>query len=287
MFKLRYAKKESLMSNKIGIWALALIFCGLIAGDARAGHDWNNYHWANKNTAILLKVVNSTTRDWPLTQTLDKWSASLGYTQVFTFGIDRDDTSRKARKRCSAVSGQMRVCNAAYGYNGWLGLASIYLDAEGHITRGTAKVNDSYSSYWAINGEKNHVMCQEIGHVFGLGHTSENGSVQGTCMDYSSDPSSQWPNAHDFEMLAGIYVHFDDAYNSYDDTPIGGGGGSDPKPCRGKKCSNFGAQDVPPMGVRVHKGRNHEIWVARGPGKSGWIHHVRLVPEKYRQKGIK
>ena len=33
-------------------------------------------------------------------------------------------------------------------------------------------------------------MCQEIGHVFGLGHTSGDDSSQSTCMDYSRDSSS-------------------------------------------------------------------------------------------------
>ncbi len=30
-------------------------------------------------------------------------------------------------------------------------------------------------------------MCREIGHTFGLGHTSEDGSSQNTCMDYFSN----------------------------------------------------------------------------------------------------
>ena len=54
-------------------------------------------------------------------------------------------------------------------------------------------MNDFYQSYWAIPGEKNHVICQEIGHVLGLGHTSEDGTSQGTYMDYSTDINSQWP----------------------------------------------------------------------------------------------
>jgi hypothetical protein len=47
-------------------------------------------------------------------------------------------------------------------------------------------------------------MCQEVGHLFGLGHTSEGGSSQGTCMDYSNSPDSQWPNAQDYDMLACV-----------------------------------------------------------------------------------
>ncbi len=67
------------------------------------------------------------------------------------------------------------------------------------------------------------MLCQEIGHTFGLGHTSEDGTSQANCMDYSrsSDAdvtadlattaagSSVTPNAHDFEQLTGIYTHTD------------------------------------------------------------------------------
>ncbi|MFX6540611.1 hypothetical protein ABTG54_21480, partial [Acinetobacter baumannii] len=58
--------------------------------------------------------------------------------------VTASDDSRRTRKQCRAVSGMIRVCNAEYGFNGWLGLASINLDSRGHITQGTAKVNDSY-----------------------------------------------------------------------------------------------------------------------------------------------
>jgi hypothetical protein len=190
----------------------------------------------------------------------------------------------KIRKRCPTVAGQMRVCNAAYGQNGWLGLAAINLDSKGHIVQGVAKMNDSYGWYFAqVPGETNHVMCQEIGHVYGLGHTSEDGSSQGTCMDYSSSLSSQWPNAHDYAQLDLIYGHTD-AYDSYD-TGSGGGGGSCTAP-PGKGCNRHDAPaGVPPGAVRVHyePGRGgrlgHADYVL--PARKGglWIFHLTLVPE--------
>ena len=101
-------------------------------------------------------------------------------------------------------------------------------------------------------------------------------------MDYSSDPSSISPNAHDYKMLGDIYAHLD-SYNSYDDS-LEAEPTSDSKPCnpnsKSPKCSGSTGPEIPPMGVRVHKGRYHEIWVARGRADSLWIHHVRLAPEE-------
>ena len=248
---------------------------------AWADHSWNNYHWARTTNHFTLPVVDSMTSDWDaqLSESLTRWS----FSSVLAANVTSADDSTKTRKQCRMVQGQLRVCNAAYGYNGWLGLATIGLDPNGHIDRGTAKMNDSYSWYWTVE-EKNHVMCQEIGHVFGLGHTSEDGSSQQSCMDYSTDPLSQWPNQHDYDQLAAIYGHTD-SYNSYDDgSGSGGDGGGDGGACNappGKGCNKNGV-DVPPMGVRVVRGPHHEIWVApRGDGGL-WIHHIRLAPQGLR-----
>jgi hypothetical protein len=92
-----------------------------------------------------------------------------------------------------------------------VGLASINIAGGTHITAGTTKLNDTYFTVPQYNtpDERAHVMCQEIGHDFGLGHTSEDGSSQQTCMDYSTDPNSTSPNAHDYAQLESIYAHVD------------------------------------------------------------------------------
>jgi hypothetical protein len=120
-------------------------------------------------------------------------------------------------KNCRATAGRVEVCSARYGNTGWLGVAQIWISGS-HITQGIVKNNDYYfgSSTYAYNNtaEMQHVICQEIGHTFGLGHTSEDGSSQNTCMDYyhntsDNDTTSTHPNQHDYEQLATIYSHVD------------------------------------------------------------------------------
>ncbi len=124
-----------------------------------------------------------------------------------------------ATRRCPMVAGTVQVCNNTYGRNGWLGLASIYL-ASGtlHITQGSAKMNDTYFNTSTYNNpnEKQHVVCQEIGHTFGLDHQSTDGSSLNTCMDYFSNTGanagstlSTHPNKHDYDELVTIYTHLD------------------------------------------------------------------------------
>jgi len=268
------------MLNRNSFAGMAIVVgVAVFSMPASGDHSWGGYHWARTTPSFTLQVVSSVTPDWQweLGESLAQWS----YSEVVDFNSNSSSTSKKTRKRCRMVQGQMRVCNDRYGSNGWLGLASIGITTGGHIDQGTVKVNDTYSSYWQDQAEKNHVMCQEVGHVLGLDHTSEDGSSQQTCMDYSSDPASQWPNAHDYEQLAIIYTH-PDSFDSYDGGSGGGGGdggGGNDKPCNappGKGCNKNNA-GVPPMGSRVHRGENHELWVAPRRGGGLWVHHVTLV----------
>lgn len=225
---------------------------------ANASHSWGNYHWARNSASFTLQVIHSVSTDWDdeLNLALSQWSQST----KLDLQITAYDDATRARKQCRSVTGKIRVCNAAYGNNGWLGLASINLDSQGHISRGTAKMNDSYSM---DQNERRHVMCQEIGHLFGLGHTSEDGSSQKTCMDYSNDPQSTAPNQHDYDQLASIYAHLD-SYNTYSTSLA--------SPTTQSMVGQV------PMGMRIRKGVFDEMWVAPD-GKGGiWVHHVILAP---------
>jgi len=258
------------------------VVCALVVFSTviNASNSWNDFHWARTNNPFVLLVVNSVTPNWQpaLNSSLSLWSMS----NVLDLNITSYNDRRNIRKRCPMVQGQMRVCNAAYGYTGWIGLATIAIDSNAHIVKGTAKMNDSYASYWTTE-KMNHVICQEIGHVLGLDHVSTDGSSQQTCMDYSQDPNSQWPNTHDYEQLLASYNDIDtyDSYENGTDSGSDDSGGKCNAP-KGKGCNkgqNAGVPPAPPMGKRVIQGRNFEIWVAPRANNGLWIHHVYLIPQ--------
>jgi predicted Zn-dependent protease len=175
---------------------------------ASASHSWGNYHWARTSNPFNLKIVDSNTPDWDgeLDLAMSDWSQSTVLNLIDSTSDDRQNV----RKRCAMVTGQVRSCNANYGFNGWLGLASINITGGVHITRGTSKMNDSYFSSPSYDDTaRRHVMCQEIGHTFGLDHQSENGDDLNTCMDYSSALDNPSPNSHDYQQLQTIYSHLD------------------------------------------------------------------------------
>ena len=195
----------SVSRKLVAIAALALLVA--LPGVASANHSWNGYHWARTANPFTMKVFDSTTPDWDDNRNIaiSDWDSS----SVMNVVSEGADDSSRARKRCAAITGKVRVCNATYGYNGWLGLAQIWASGS-HITQGTAKMNDSYlasSSYTETNRQQ--VMCQEIGHDWGLDHQDVSGADLNTCMDYSNALDNPHPNQHDYDELVTIYNHLD------------------------------------------------------------------------------
>lgn len=176
---------------------------------AYASHSWGNYHWARTANPFTLKIGDSVSAGWDahLAAASGDWSQS----SVFDTALIAGNGARK----CKPTAGGDEVCNAKYGRNGWLGLAQIWVSGD-HITQGVVKMNDTYFNTKPYNTPewRQFVMCQEIGHTFGLDHQDENftNANLATCMDYTNDPASnQHPNAHDYEMLEQIYAHLDGA----------------------------------------------------------------------------
>jgi hypothetical protein len=175
---------------------------------ALADHAWGPYHWARTRNPFTITLGDNVSSKWDT----HLRTASRDWTKSGV--LDAPVAAGSANRRsCKPDTGDVEICNAAYGYNNWLGLATISVRGV-HITSGSVKVNDSYFNTATYNTSawRQSVMCQEVGHVFGLDHQDEDfdNPNLGTCMDYTSDPSTnQHPNAHDFAQLERIYSHVD------------------------------------------------------------------------------
>ncbi len=206
-------------TSRFTSFVFGALILGALTNVATANHSWGGYHWARTTAQFTLRMGNNVSAGWSayLSNAASDWNSPQLFGATST-PVLIAVVAGQSNKRCAMVPGTTQVCNAAYGKNGWLGLASINVTGGVHITQGSAKMNDSYFTLSTYNNpnEKLHVMCQEIAHTFGLGHQSEDGSSQNSCMDYFSNTGanasstvSTRPNLHDFAQLGLIYSHLD------------------------------------------------------------------------------
>jgi hypothetical protein len=271
------------MCTRILITVLAASSLVALSASVNAGHSWGNYHWARTTNTFDLTTINSTTSDWDpyVSQAIADWSTS----SVLNMVEDTNgSTSKKVRRQCKGGSGRVRICNLEYGFNGWLGIAGISIDSNGHITTGYTKLNDSYfnGSYYNNDWWKQSVTCQELGHDAGLGHQDENFNNTSllSCMDYQ-DPPYEYPNDHDYSQLESIYAHTDsyDSYNGVTESTEGGGCNSPP----GKGCNKSGLpQSNRDIGWGVSLGRHghSETFLRIDPDGTRHVTHVLWVDEE-------
>lgn len=220
--------------------ASAALVSLVLAAPALASHSWSNYHWAQASTSapnVRVPLVNDLTpssigTDWPalfhggagapgggLGSVVHDWSNADLYGSTWSDLLETPWATGSGTP-CDAVADQVVVCNGSYGETGWLGIAQISV-FKSHIRYGFAKVNDTYLDDPARGYDndvaRQHVLCQEVGHTFGLGHQDESGADLDTCMDYARPHDNAHPNAHDNEQLNAIY-------SSHTDGSKGGGG---------------------------------------------------------------
>lgn len=195
--------------RRVLVAALAAIATIAIPLSLMANHSWGGYHWARTSNPFTVKLGDNVSSIWDpiLRTTSTDWSKSTVLDTTIVAG------QSGARRKCTPTSGRVEVCDNTYGYNGWLGVANIWLSGS-HITQGTVRLNDTYfnTSTYNTTAWRNLVSCQEVGHTFGLDHQDENfnNANLGTCMDYTNDPSTnQHPNQHDYDELVTIYSHLD------------------------------------------------------------------------------
>jgi hypothetical protein len=197
------------MKRLTSLLTLGVLVASLTATAAFASHSWSGYHWARTANPFTIKVGNDVSAGWQsyLSNASSEWNQSSVAKNTIVPGL--------AGRKCRPTSGRDEVCDATYGNNGWLGLASIWLaSGSSHITQGTVKLNDTYfnTSTYDNPNERAHVICQEIGHTWGLDHQDTSGAAYYTCMDYFSNTGSNatsttstTPNQGDYNELLCIY----------------------------------------------------------------------------------
>jgi hypothetical protein len=203
------------LSGRRSLLSAALVTF-VFAAAPSADHAWGSYHWARTSNPFTLKTGDNVSAKWDayLDEAIFDWNHSS------VLELEKVPGGTNPRN-CRPTSGRIEVCNARYGWNGWLGLAQIWISGS-HITQAISKLNDTYFDTATYNTPawRRLVMCQEIAHDFGLDHQDENFNNKnlGSCMDYTSDPdgtkglgplSNEHPNAHDYDQLVTIYTHTD------------------------------------------------------------------------------
>ena len=210
--------------------AIAAVATAALAAPAFADHSWSTYHWQKGTGPLRVDVGDNVDSKWD--RYLEEAMNGGPYTNPpggdgqgwnATAHIDSPIVAGRSNpKNCKAVSGTIQVCNSRYGQTGWLGIAQIWLSG-GHIVQGITKLNDTYFDTAKYNTPawRRLVMCQEVGHDYGLGHTNEifDNYNDGTCMDYTNapsggmlgtkdyGPSNEYINQHDHDQLNAIYSH--------------------------------------------------------------------------------
>ncbi|HEY4501638.1 MAG TPA: hypothetical protein VJJ20_01050 [Candidatus Paceibacterota bacterium] len=191
----------------------AAVVLGLLfmagAQEASASHSWGGYHWARTANPLKISLGDNVGSAW------DSYlqTASTDWSQSLVIDTAIVPTKSNKPRTCRAVAGRVEVCNALYGSTGWLGIATVWASGS-HITQATVRLNDTYyrTAKYNTPAWKQFVVCQEIGHTFGLAHQDESFSNAnlGSCMDYTNLPdTNQHPNSHDYAQLESIYAHLD------------------------------------------------------------------------------
>ena len=116
-------------------FAGVLASAALLAPVATASHAWGSYHWARTSNPFTVPLGDNMSASWDplLARASSDWSRSTV--------LDAPVVAGQATGKCRPTAGRVEVCNGSYGFNGWLGIAQIWLRGS-HITQGTARMND-------------------------------------------------------------------------------------------------------------------------------------------------
>src|SRR5262245_9157549 len=115
--------------------AISSSAANVLPGKCWAAGSGNCYHWARTGVGLSVIVENDVNGSWTsyYNESLSDWTFTLsaplnGVTVPLTMTAQNRYFPTGS---CSPIGGIVRMCNKNYGYNGWLGLASIWIGSDG------------------------------------------------------------------------------------------------------------------------------------------------------------
>jgi len=173
----------------VTIWGLLLDMTLVLGvGAAYATHRWSCWKYANGS----INIYNGATGDYNAIFNEEARTDSNSWHNFTDINLTAVG-SAGSTDHANCFSGN-------YGQNGWLGIAELQRVSGCTILQGRARLNNTYLvSYSRTN--KEHVACQEVGHLWGLNH---NRGSSTTCMNDTILTAPQ-PNSHDQSLVNSIY----------------------------------------------------------------------------------
>jgi hypothetical protein len=142
------------MRTALKLSAIAgLLAANLLAASLALGHNWGSWHWNRYGSSVTIYIYNYATYRTEANRAINDWSNNtILYLPQVNYHTD-----------ISNFDGN-------YGNTGWGGLAEIVNYSGSHITHGHSRLNYFYSY---SSTQKQGIFCQEVGHLFGLGHSND------------------------------------------------------------------------------------------------------------------
>jgi predicted Zn-dependent protease len=175
------------------------------AAPSQGAHRWLHLHWARSSNPFTLTYQANVSSTWSslVSKVIGEWDNVAQYSPG-TFDVVN-----------FAGGPKLKIESGNYGPTGWFGIAEVTFEVlTGHIEEGSVKVNDYYfTGQYNTTVARDHVLCQEVGHILGLDHNNLSPLFGTSCMSDNnatlSNPAYQTPNAHDAQQLNAIYSHSD------------------------------------------------------------------------------